>query len=252
MVEALEKVSTTGISDKLANFIASKILKIKLKLGMGLKEEIYADELHNPIRHKFPRRSVIIKDLDETWSSDLVVMPKKDGEYKYILLVIDNFSKYGWAFPLKTRKPEELIECYKQIFKSGRKCKKLWTDHDTAYYGSIFQIFLMENNISLYSTFSELKAVIAERFVRTIKDLMWRKFTEINSDKQWVKLIPIILNTYNNRLHQTIHMSPIEASKSENRDKIKLLYEYKLRLKHNKPSKFEIGDLVEYIDGKVI
>ena len=88
MVEALEKVSTTGISDKLANFIASKIFKIKLKLGMGLKEEIYADELHNPIRHKFPRRSVIIKDLDETWSSDLVVMPKKDGDYIYIFYLL--------------------------------------------------------------------------------------------------------------------------------------------------------------------
>jgi hypothetical protein len=244
MLEALERVPTTGLTDKFAKFIASKIIKIKLKLGMGFKEEQLANELHHKIIHKFERRTVIIKDLDETWSSDLVVMPKKDGDWKYILLVIDNFSKYGWAFPLKSKKPEELIECFKEIFKSGRKCKKLWTDHGNEYYGSKFQIFLMENEIALYSTFSELKACIAERFVRTMKSLMWKKFTELNNDKQWVKLIPEILSIYNNNEHSTIKMSPIEASRTENVDKVKSIYDAKLRAKHNKPPKFEIGDFV--------
>jgi hypothetical protein len=102
----------------------------------------------------------------------------------------------------------------------------------------------MENDIALYSTFSELKACIAERFVRTMKSLMWKKFTELNNDKQWVKLIPEILSIYNNNEHSTIKMTPIDASKTENINKVKSIYEAKLRLKHNKLPKFEIGNYV--------
>jgi len=201
-----------------------------------------AKELHHNIIKRFKRRRVLVPSIDHTWASDLVIMEPERG-YKYILTILDVFSKYGWAIPLKTKTGEEMVRAFKNIFKeSGRIPKNIFSDKGTEYYNKTFKKFLDENKIELYSTESEVKCSVAERFNRTLKDLMYRKFTELNDNKHWLKLLPLLVIEYNNRKHSTIKMTPIEGSKKENEEWIKENV-FSEELSNKKP-KFKVNQYV--------
>ena len=140
-------------------------------------------ELHHQIIKKFKRRKIIVHSIDSIWSADLVMMPPERG-YKYILTVIDIFSKYSWCIPLKSKTGTEITESFEKIFKdSGRICKKLWVDKGKEFHNKLLKKLLDQHNIELYSTESELKACVIERYNRTLKDMMYRKFTELDTTK---------------------------------------------------------------------
>src|SRR5213080_3368283 len=105
---------------------------------------------------------------------------KQNKGYKYLLTVIDVFSKFAWAIPLKLKTGKQMIEVFQYIFKE-RKPKKLWTDAGKEFINKDFKKFLAGNEIELYQTFNEGKAVVIEKFNRTFKEKMWRYFTETNS-----------------------------------------------------------------------
>ena len=96
-----------------------------------------ADELHKPIKRNFTRRRVIVNGIDKIWCSDLLEMQqfsKWNKGYRYLLMVLDLFSKYGWIVPLKDKKGENVSEGFKTIFKEGRKPQYLWTVKEKEYY----------------------------------------------------------------------------------------------------------------------
>ena len=135
-----------------------------------------ADELHKPIKRNFTRRRVIANHIDEIWCSDLVEMQqfsKWNKGYRYLLMVLDVFSKYGWIVPLKDKKGETVAEAFKKIFKEGRKPQYLWTDKGKEYYNKHVKELLDKNKITLYSTENEEKSSVCERWNRTIKTQMW-------------------------------------------------------------------------------
>ncbi|XP_044005607.1 uncharacterized protein LOC122850540 [Aphidius gifuensis] len=99
-------------------------------------------ELHAPARRNFPRRKVDIRDKDETWQADLVDMIEHssvNSGYKYILTIIDIFSKFSWAVELKSKTGREVSAAMESIFKKGRVCKNLHVDQGTELYNSIFK-----------------------------------------------------------------------------------------------------------------
>ena len=118
-----------------------------------------AEALHKPIRHNIERRRVEVEGIDDTWAVDLVDMSslsKYNGGVKFLLAVIDVFSKYGWLIPLKDKTGEGVARELKKIFKS-RKPKKLWVDKGVECYNQWVQ------SISpLYSTENEGKSVVVE------------------------------------------------------------------------------------------
>ena len=96
-----------------------------------------ADELHKPMKRNFTRRRVIVNGIDKIWCSDLVEMQqfsKWNESYRYLLMVLDLFSKYGWIVPLKDKKGETVTEAFKTIFTEGRNPQYLWTDKGKEYY----------------------------------------------------------------------------------------------------------------------
>src|SRR3981189_1619362 len=198
-------------------------------------------EIHKPIRHKFPRRKVMVSGIDSIWASDLVEMNPERG-FKYILTIVDVFSKFAWAVPLKTKTGIEMTETFQKILKeSGRVPKKIWSDKGKEYYNKIFLKFLKDHSIELYSVESEIKCSVAERFNRTLKEMMYRKFTELESNK-WVKLVPDLIYEYNNRVHHTIKMTPIEGSKKKNEEKIQRDV-FSISPSVKKP-RYKVGDFV--------
>ena len=133
-----------------------------------------AEELHKPIIRSFERRNVYFSFKDNTWSDDLADMSlisKFNKGIKYLLCVIDLFNIQAWVAPLKNKKGESIVEGFESILKiSGRKPNKIWVDHGSEFYNNKFKIFFKENDIEMYSTFSEGKLVVAERFIETLKN----------------------------------------------------------------------------------
>ena len=123
-----------------------------------------ADELHKPIKRNFTRRRVIANHIDEIWCSDLVEMQqfsKWNKGYRYLLMVLDVFSKYGWIVPLKDKKGETVAEAFKKIFKEGRKPQYLWTDKGKEYYNKHVEASKKKNEgvvyFNLYGDMETLK-----------------------------------------------------------------------------------------------
>ena len=226
-------------------FLVKNIIRSKRKLGLRVENhnKILSEELHKPKRKNFPRRRIIVNNINEIFAADLVEMQKfakLNKGYRYLLTCIDIFSKYSWVIPLKDKKGITIKNALEKIF-NKRKPKFLWTDNGKEFYNKQVQDLLNENNIKLYSTNnSEIKSAVIERFNRTFKNMMYKKFTE-NNNTIFYNILDELVNNYNNKYHSTIKMSPIEASKKINEKKIKNIYNFE---KTKKLGKFKIGDRV--------
>ena len=205
------------------------------------------EELHKPITRNFRKRRVICYGIDKIWAADLVEMQKYskwNKGVKYLLMVIDVFSKYGWIVPLKDKKTESVSSAFDKIFKkSKRKPEKLWTDKGSEFISKHFKDILKRHNMTLYHTQNEEKSSVVERWNRTMKNRMWKMFSANNNTVYWDKLDNLV-NDYNNSYHYSIKMSPTGASKKENEKQVFAnLYKDEIFLKPEKP-KFSIGDKV--------
>ena len=162
--------------------------------------------------------------------------------YKYLLMVIDVFSKYGWIVPLKDKRGETVMMSYKTIFKEGRIPKYLWTDKGKEFYNKHMKDLLNKHNIKLYSTENEEKSSVVERWNRTIKTKMWKQFT-VQGNTQYLDLLPKLLKEYNNTKHSSIKMTPIEASDKKNEETVYFNLYGDMHQVTSKP-KFKVGDQV--------
>lgn len=173
------------------------------------------NELHRPARKKFIRCKVILKGIDDLWQADLVDMKafsSKNENNKYILTVIDCFSKYAWAVPLKSKSSSVIINSFQKIFdESQRIPKNLQTDFGKEFYNKHFKTLMEKYVINHYSTYSHLKASIVERFNRTLKQNMWKMFSYQGS-YNWTTILEKLVRGYNNTKHTKIKMKPIDVN----------------------------------------
>ena len=98
---------------------------------------------------------------------------------KYLLCSIDLFSKYAWVISVKDKKGVSIINAIKKLISEGRKPNKIWVDQDSEFYNNSFKDFLEMKNIEVYSTYNEEKSVVAERFIRTLKNKIFKHMTAI-------------------------------------------------------------------------
>ena len=143
----------------------------------------------------FTRRRIIVNHVDEIWAADLVDMhqfSKWNKGYKYILMVIDVFSKYGWIVPLKDKKGETVMIAFQMIFKEGRIPKYIWVDKGKEFYNKHLKDLLKKHSVQMYSTENEEKSCVVERWNRTIKTKVWKQFT-IQGNTQYLDMLPKLL-----------------------------------------------------------
>ena len=131
--------------------------------------------------------------------------------YEFLLTCIDVFSKFAWVVPLKGKTGETLVNVFQSILDLGRSPKKLQTDKGTEFLNRNFQKFRKENNIHFFTTNSELKASVVERFNRTLKTRMWKYFTAKNN-RVYIDNLQDIVHGYNNSYHRSIGRAPASVS----------------------------------------
>ena len=200
-------------------------INTKQKLGLGYskkRDKVLSDgwtqnlayELDRPIQRKFKKRCVVSNGIDEIWAADLVEMgkfSKWNKGIKYLVMVIDVLSKFGWIGPLKAKKGETVAKAFQNIFKSGRLPRKIWTDKGTEFYNRHVNELLKAHEITLYSTENEeRKSSVVERWNKTMKNKMWRMFSANNNTVYFDKLGELV-DDYNNTKHRSIQTTPSEA-----------------------------------------
>ena len=173
-----------------------------------------AKELHKPIIRKFKKRKVYAAFKDNIWGADLTdtqLLSRYNKGITSLLCVIDIFSKYAWVVPLKDKKGVSIVAAFQSILKqSNRKPNKIWVDKGSEFYNTSFKKWLQDNNIVMYSTNNEGKSVVAERFIRTLKNKIYKYMTSI-SKNVYIDKLDDIVNECNNTYHTTIKMKPIDV-----------------------------------------
>ena len=141
-----------------------------------------AKELHKPIIKKFQKWRVYSPFIDNNWGADLAdvqLIRKFNKGIRFILCVIDIFSKYAWTSPLKDKKSITITNAFQKILEINCKPDKIWVDHGSEFYNRSVKSWLEKNAIEMYSTHNERKSVVAERFIRTLKSRMCKYMTSI-------------------------------------------------------------------------
>ena len=170
-----------------------------------------AEELRKPIIRKFEKRKVHAAFKDNIWDADLAdmqLLSKYNKRIRFLLCVIDIFSKYAWVVPLKDKKGISIVKAFQSILKqSNRKPNKIWVDKGSEFYNAYFKKWLRDNDIVMYSAHNEGRSVVGERFIRTLKSKIYKYMTSI-SKNVYINKLDDIVNEYNNTHHITIKMKP--------------------------------------------
>ena len=159
--------------------------------------KIFINEIYSkPPKNYYPTNKTDVYHIDDIWPFDILDLKdyglENNRGYRYVLVTIDNFSKYGWTIPLKNKNAITIKDSIENILiSSKRKPNLIESDRGRDFYNNIFQDFLYKNNIKLYSRNSSYGAVFAERFNRTIRDLL-KKIVFEQGDAKWIDILPTI------------------------------------------------------------
>lgn len=205
------------------------------------------EELHRGARKNFSRRKTDMRGINDTLQADLVEMIPYVGEnrgMKYILVVINIFSKKAYARALKNKSGPEVTRAMKSILDSlGHPIKNIHVDQGKEFYNKPMTSMLKQFGINLYSTFSTKKAAIVERLNRTLKSRMWKKFS-YNGSYKWINLLQKLVDEYNNTKHRTIRMKPIDVNTNNEKNLLATVYNRNWVVTNKTKAKFKLGDHV--------
>ena len=174
---------------------------------------------------------------------DMQSLSKYNRGIKYLLCPINLFSKYAWVVPLNDKRRISIVNAFQKIISKGgkaefegqRKPHKVCVHQGGEFYNKLFQRFLKINNIEMYSTYSEGKSVVAERFIRTLKNKIFKYMTAVSKNVYFDALDDIV-DKYNNLVNRTIKIKPTDVTSNS-------YAEYNENINKKNP-KFKVGDHV--------
>ena len=96
------------------------------------------------------------------------------------MCAINIFRKYAWVVPLKDKKGRSIVNAFQRIISERRKPYKIWFDQGNQFYNNSFKNFWKTSNTEMYSTYNEEKSIVAERFIRTLKNKTFKRMTAVS------------------------------------------------------------------------
>ena len=140
--------------------------------------------------------------------ADMQLISRFSKGFRFLLRVINIFSKYAWVVPLKDKKVISIVNAFQKIlYKSGRKPNKIWVDKGIEFQNNSFKKWFKDNDIEMYLIHNEGKYVVAERFIKTLKTKIYKYMTSV-SKNVYIDKLDAIVDEYNNAYHRTIRMKP--------------------------------------------
>lgn len=200
----------------------------KYKIGRQRIRQFLNNEdsysLYKPIRKTFPRSKVIVNTIESMWDGDVAdvsnIASHNDG-YKFLLVLIDIFSRYLFIVPLKNKHHQNIVDGLKLVFQKRRKPNTLRTDKGSEFKNRWVKAFLKKEGIHAIYTQNETKANYAERVIRTMKNLMYRYFMK-NRTYRFINILQDLVKSYNKRPHRSLGGNAPANVNKENADEIRL------------------------------
>ena len=186
-----------GLASMVYNFFDKKSSRSGVA---GMPNYQLANELQRQIIKKFKRRKVYSSFRGNIWGNDLANMQplsKHNKEIRYLLCATELFSKYTWILSLKDKRGISIVNAFQKIISKRHKPNKRWVHKGSEFRDYLFKRFLKNNNIEMYSTNNEGKSVVAERFIRTLKNKIYKHMTAVSGDVS---------------VHKTIKMKPVDVT----------------------------------------
>jgi hypothetical protein len=176
--------------------------------------KIIANELHKQRKKVSEFRKVLSNHKNQYWAIDLIEMQeysKVNKGYNYILVCVDIYTRFCWVEPIKTKTGKETSNTLQKIInKASDPPEKFYCDSGTEFYNKDVDELRLKYNIGIYSTYGKSHSSIVERFNKTLKNTMYKIFTE-NGDRVWYNILNDIVDKYNNTKHSTIKTTPSNA-----------------------------------------
>ena len=125
------------------------------------------------------------------------------------------FSRYAFVILLKSKTGSTVADAFEEILnKTGKKPNKIWVDQGKEFYNKDMSRWLVDNGIGIYSTYNKGKSVIAERFIRTLKNKLYKHMTAVSSDVYY-DVLDDIVDKYNNTYLNSIKKKPVDVNNSD-------------------------------------
>ena len=190
------------------SFLIKNILEVVLQMKLDKINNLQMNFINQSSGKK---RKVYSSFKDNIWGADLADMQlisKYSKGIRYLICTIDLFSKYAWIFPLKDKKVVSIVNTFQKIIdNSKRKPNKIQADQGSEFYNSQFKEVLKENHMEKYSTYNEGKSAVAEKFIKTLKNKIYKHMTAVLKD---FDVLDVIVDEYDNTFHKTIKIKPID------------------------------------------
>ena len=173
--------------------------------------------LHRPARRRFTRNHTYVAGIDAQWQADLADMQgiaRQNGGMRYLLTLIDVFSKFAWALPTHSNDAKAITAAFDQVLTAAhpRNPRRLQTDKGKEFFNSAFAGLMKRHGIQHLASESEQKAAVVERFNRTIKTRIWTYLSD-RGTVRWVDVIQDLVDAYNHSRHRSIGMAPADVQK---------------------------------------
>lgn len=212
-----------------------------------LRQPLY--RRYKQVRRKFLRTPVVGYYKDQLWQADLAdvknIARHNDG-HTFILVAIDALSRYAFAEPVRQKTSKAVGDAFRRIFqRSGRYPKTLETDAGKEFVGPAIRKVYEEFGIHHRKRHPKLKAALAERLIRTIKEKMYKWMAHHNT-RRWLERLQDFVFAYNNSKHRMLKMRPVDV---EGKEKERQAFEnlYRPFFDRELPKKFpyQVGDIVQ-------
>jgi transposase InsO family protein len=193
----------------------------KFKIGTRrIKQWLKSQETYTMTRHarrKFPRNTYEVPGIDNHWQSDLMDMIKlssyNDG-VKYLMIIIDLFSRYLWILPLKSKTSKEVTDVLNHFWLKEKRSPQLFqSDSGTEYKNRTLKSLLKSKNIHQLFSLNETKSPYAERVIKTIKMKLYRYMLK-NFTNRYIDVLDDTVKSYNNTKHRMLGQTPISVNKN--------------------------------------
>ena len=258
---ALEEIYTSP--GKAGAFSASPgILKKELAARYKIKyitterikkwlQEQHTYSIHRRAPVNFRRNPILASAIDGQWEGDLMFFSKSEAPagqnngFKGALVIVDVVSRHAWGEPMKSKTGKSTQEAFEAILDRAkpRKPERLHTDNGKEFCNNQFQVMLRSYGVDFFTTRSDKKAAIAERFIQTIKGII-NRYMRHNDTKRWIDVFLDSIATYNANEHSAIGMAPADVNKGNENDVLAKLYGHLLKKDFLRISKFQVGDFV--------
>ena len=233
-----------GTAQNLYDAVRNKKIPLSEVKSWLAKQPTYS--LHKSRRLNFLRRKTIAPGIRHQFQADLVdlsAIKRENSNIKFILTVIDVFSRFAYAVPIKNKSAQEVLAALKTVITPDTQIKLFQVDDGKEFWNRSVKEFMNENNIKMFSTASGQKASIVERFNRTLKTRMFKYFTA-NNTLRYIDVLNSLVDSYNSRKHRIIGCAPSEVNKSNERKIWKRQYQKYFKNYYSSKTKFKIGDKV--------